>query len=362
MGKNYSIFRVSKLKTASEFAKSYAHNLRTKDVRNADPALRDKNGEVVDLYGRTYQDVYEDTLREMKAYGAYGPNKKVRSNAVRGLEVVLRYTREADGTFNHDEWVQENLKWLNETFNPKEGVYRIVDDEGNMTTIQADNIKSVVVHNDEGTPHIHAFVVPIDEHGRLNAAAYIGSPQRLAHLQTDYGNRMKMFGLERGEYYSTATAEQVRRYYTNLENAVDATLPSPEKDESIEDYAKRANESYQVALTHARDDHVKMEQKIIQARSEGEVRARKLEEELQGVNDAFNEMASILGSDRIGSEESKVILDLLKKERDLSNAMALSQDQDLVDQYRNSENLLLMQERNRQKERKMSRSDILMRE
>ena len=89
---------------------------------------------------------------------------------------------------------------------------------------------------DESTPHIHAYVVPIDEQGHLNAKRYTGGRDALIRLQTSFVGEMKEFGLKRGMERSNATASDISRYHTYLKQTVSDTLPEPEIGESINDY------------------------------------------------------------------------------------------------------------------------------
>ena len=92
---------------------------------------------------------------------------------------------------------------------------------------------------DESNPHIHAFAVPIDDRGRINASFYTGTRAKMIALQDLYAKAMAPFGLQRGERHSKASYKQVAKYYNKLLDAVEARLPDARPGETIEQYQKR---------------------------------------------------------------------------------------------------------------------------
>ncbi|WP_171498881.1 MobV family relaxase, partial [Acinetobacter soli] len=68
------------------------------------------------------------------------------------------------------------------------------------------NVVSTTIHRDETTPHLVAYVVPVDEETRrLNAKKFIGgSRHTLSQMQTDFAVEVKDLGLERGVQGSKA--------------------------------------------------------------------------------------------------------------------------------------------------------------
>ncbi|MGZ8941226.1 MAG: MobV family relaxase [Methylobacter sp.] len=113
----------------------------------------------------------------------------------------------------------------------------------------ADNVVSITRHNDETSPHLSAFVVPLviraagtrkrsviagkDENGRpirelrefarpaeisLSARHYFGgSKKTLSELQTEFHSEVSScFGLERGQERSGAHHKTIRQWYSEL--------------------------------------------------------------------------------------------------------------------------------------------------
>ena len=82
------------------------------------------------------------------------------------------------------------------------------------------NVVSTTIHRDETTPHLVAYVVPVDEAtGRLNAKKYIGgSRHTLSQMQTDFAVEVKDLGLDQGVQGSKAKHTSIKEYYEKLNN------------------------------------------------------------------------------------------------------------------------------------------------
>ena len=261
----YAIMRANKLKVQSSISDRYNHDMRIFKVNNADPLRSSQNEMLVDqLMGRSYHDIYEDTVRGMQMKGAMGT---VRADAVKGIDVFLGFSHEESENINIDAWAKKNVEWLREQFNPPDRQIHYTNKKGEEVTEEIDNVKSVVLHMDEATPHIHAFIVPIDENGRLNAKAYTAGHSQFVELQSSYAKEMKEFGLQRGEAHASATHEKTSEYYRRLIKAVDATLPSPEKGETLSHYHKRAESAFRDLNVKHNDELLKQRQELKKERS-----------------------------------------------------------------------------------------------
>ena len=62
----------------------------------------------------------------------------------------------------------------------------------------SENVVGLSIHRDETTPHLVAYVVPIDEKGNLNARHFLGGRNKLSQIQTDFAEHVKGLGLKRG--------------------------------------------------------------------------------------------------------------------------------------------------------------------
>lgn len=262
----YAIMRMAKLKSEHELGNRYNHDMRIYNVRNADPLKASQNEELVDqLIGRTYADISDETIRNLQQSGAI--TKKIRKDAVRGLDIFLGFSHEDTPGIDINAWSKRCVEWLQQTFNPPGGMISYTDKDGMEVTQKINNVKSVVLHMDESTPHIHAFIVPIDEYGHLNAKAYSNGRTALGQLQDSYAQAMEPFGLSRGERHSTISHQQRSAYYNKLLQASESTLPDPAPNESLEDYHRRAEAAHQISMVHQRDSIVKEERKLARRQS-----------------------------------------------------------------------------------------------
>jgi len=228
----YSFMTLEKIKNTKQIIAKYKHNFREINVLNADPSKKNLNEELISLNGKTYEEAFNERMKSL----GYGSEKKIRSNAVYGFEVVTTFSREDADTIDLDKWKENNTKWLQQAFNANPEKY------GN-------NVLSVVYHADEpGNVHCHAFIVPIDDKGNLNARYYVQSRQKMVELQDSYSKIMKKeHNLERGIHGSKARHQDIKRYYTSLNMALANELPDIKSHETVMEYRRRANEVYKDA-------------------------------------------------------------------------------------------------------------------
>ena len=190
IGMPYAILRLSKLKSWSAVGGSGAHTYRAIKTPNADPARASLN--VTGIGNKS--DVVGDVRGRL---GAITSNP--RSNAVLALELLLTASPEHFQGKSQTEvkaWAKANAAWLRSTFGK-------------------DNVVHLVLHQDESTPHLVAYVVP-ERDGRLNARAITGTPELLSSMQTSYADAMATFGLERGTPGSKAKHQTVKDWYGHL--------------------------------------------------------------------------------------------------------------------------------------------------
>lgn len=329
MSRNYAILKVTKLKSASDFSEAYKHNTRLYRVSNADPDKEYLNREEVELNGLSYEGAFKRAVNDIKIAGK--PPRTVRKDAVRGLEVILTYSKECDGTFSQDEWVKANIEWLRNTFNPPGNEVHFKNAQtGKEQTMHIDNVKSIIVHNDEACPHIHAFIVPIDEHGNLNAKYYTAGRPAMLSMQDSYAKAMLPFGLERGEYKSIADAGEVKRFYAGLANAVHAELPSPLPGEKTEDYRERANEVYKDEMCRHRMDVVKLKQEVVAAHSDGKREKEALVKYNRTIGKQVRSLQRAMDCDELGENELRDIKHTMRAAKDIEYAKKNYPDREKV--------------------------------
>lgn len=230
MGKCF--MTLEKIKNYNQMSGKYKHNYREIEVLNADPDKKDLNEELVSLNGKNYKQAFTERVKEL----GYGTDKKIRKDAVLGFEVITTFSREDAETVDLEKWKENNVKWLREHFNACPEKY-------------GDNVVSVMYHADEpGNVHCHAFIIPIDDKGHLNARYYVRSRQKMIEMQDSYGELMKKeHNLDRGIHGTKATHKDIKKYYAALNAAIEKELPAVKDTETATEYRERANKIYQRA-------------------------------------------------------------------------------------------------------------------
>ena len=297
----YCFMTIEKIKNRQQIVGKYLHNYRQIDVLNADPDKKHLNQELVSLNGKDYIQAFDE---RMQALG-YGTDKKIRSNAVLGFEVVTTFSREDAEHMDLDKWKENNTKWLTETFN--------VDPEK-----YGNNVLSIVYHGDEpGNVHCHAFIVPIDGEGKLNARHFVQSRQKMIELQNSYGDLMKKeHNLNRGISGSKARHQDIKRFYAALNQALDKDLPQEKEGEKTEEYRKRVNDLYKDLSLKCYGLETKLKQLELSSQQEkiNAVAAAKKEiyEELSKPAERMRELEHQFGTFEEIKESCRGFEDLLK--------------------------------------------------
>lgn len=198
---SFAIMRCKKIKTAGSVAASLQHCFRERETPNADPELTPQNQH---LAARS-SDEAMGKLRAML------PEKR-RKDAVLAVEYVMTAS---------PEWWQEASEWKREKFFERslewlEGKYG------------KDRVIVATVHQDELTPHLSAFVVPLTQDGRLSAKEFVGNRDKLRADQTDYATKVEKLGLKRGVRGSPAHHQRVRTYYAAIQAPAEHPVLNPE--------------------------------------------------------------------------------------------------------------------------------------
>ena len=195
---SFAVCRIAKLKK-SNLAGSGTHVSRTRPTLNADPSITLQNKSLIPTDdGSPLPDLVAAKIA-LTHQGA------VRSNAVHAVEFLLSASPEyfrpdnptGYGVYDParlDGWARANVKWLQQEY--------------------GDRIVRAELHLDEATPHIHAYLVPIDERGQLNCRGIFGERKNMIALQDSYGVAMEPLGIERGIKGSKAKHTDVDKYYT----------------------------------------------------------------------------------------------------------------------------------------------------
>lgn len=213
---SFVILRTAKLKNAGSIGASLGHNYRIMDTPNADKSL-------------THLNEHECSLEQVKQNIENRLPENIRKNGVRVIEYLITASPEWKGwgTDAETEFFDQAKKWLRE----KHG---------------SENVVGLSIHRDETTPHLVAYIVPIDPAGKLNARHFLGGREKLSEMQTDFSERVSHIGLERGIKGSRAKHTKVKQFYSDLEKPV-KQLP--------EIQLTRLNEQPKAALLDSKQAH-----------------------------------------------------------------------------------------------------------
>lgn len=194
----FAILRTEKLKTAGNLGGLNGHLTRTINVPNADPKLSHLNELMVGT-----KNLATDVNNRIEQAGI-----TPRKNAVLAVEHLITTSPEYfEGKTASEKYSkvkvfkEEAVEWLNCRY-------------------QTENVVNVTLHMDEKTPHIHAVIVPIDDHGKLNARAYFGGRAKMKEMQDSFAKDMEPLGLKRGIKGSKAEHTTVSKYYQMLNTQV----------------------------------------------------------------------------------------------------------------------------------------------
>jgi len=192
----YAILRAAKLKSYGNIGGSSSHNFRERQTLNADPERTPSN---ITSGAQSTKEV----IAAVKARLETVPT--VRKNAVLAVEYFIGMSPEfvKEGG-NIKGYFDAAEKWLKE----KHG---------------AANVVAITRQFDETTPHICAYVVPIDPKGKLNCSHFLDGRTKLSEMQTAFAEEVgRQFGLERGIEGSQAKHQTIKQYYAQIQ------APTPE--------------------------------------------------------------------------------------------------------------------------------------
>lgn len=198
MSPQFAILRIAKLKTMGNVAGSLAHTYRTRETPNADPEkIADNEHE------------HDEPAKVMDALKALLPEKR-RKDAVLGIEYFIGASPEwFEGGKDGSDYFHAAVDWL-EKRHGKE------------------NVVGWSVHRDESTPHLVAYVVPL-ENGRLNAKKWTGGKVALSKMQTEFARDVgQRFGMLRGIEGSKAHHQTIKGWYAQAEKPGQHVTITPE--------------------------------------------------------------------------------------------------------------------------------------
>lgn len=190
MSNGYSIMRHKKLKKIQSIHGSSRHSYRAMRTPNANQERLALNKTIIGTAGDVVKDV-QNRLNQL--------NTTIKKDNVLCIEYLLTASHKFFGKISKEEkqkWVDKNIQWLKDIHGEE-------------------NVVHALLHEDETTPHIVAYVVP-EFNGKLNAKNFLGGKKKCSDLVTSHANYNEEFGLERGVKGSTARHQRVRRYYSHV--------------------------------------------------------------------------------------------------------------------------------------------------
>ncbi|BDA75893.1 plasmid recombinant protein (plasmid) [Calothrix sp. PCC 7716] len=201
----YAIARTKKLKK-SNIAGSESHSARLRVTPNADSSKKN-----IRLIGANNP---EERLQDLvlAKIAEHTQKRKIRTDGVYCVELLLTasptYFRPDDPTRagywdedNLNTWTETNLQWLQDTYQ--------------------DKIVRAELHLDEATPHIHAYLVPLDDKGQLRCNHYFDGRAKMQAFQDSYHTAMLGLGLDRGLKGSRAQHLEIKDFYRIVEEGLD---------------------------------------------------------------------------------------------------------------------------------------------
>ena len=186
---NYAIMRCKKLTGMGSVASALQHCYRERETPNADAERTPEN----------YCSVSQSADEAMGKLRELLPEKR-RKDAVLAVEYVMTASPE----------------WWNEATPRQQAEFFARSEQWLENKYGKDRVVAAVVHRDEATPHLSAFVVPLTQDGRLSAKEFIGGRSKMREDQSTYAESVKKLGLERGIEGSRATHQTVQHYYESI--------------------------------------------------------------------------------------------------------------------------------------------------
>jgi Plasmid recombination enzyme/Toprim-like len=236
---SYAILRTAKLTTLGNVGGSAAHNFRERNTENADPDLTPENCTSGAQSAKEVIEAVKDRLSTVPT---------VRKNAVLAVEYFIGASPEwfkEQSTEVREAYFDQAEKWLKERHG-------------------AENVIAFTRQYDETSPHVCAYVVPIDPRGKLNCSHFLDGREKLSEMQTDFAEKVgKQFDLDRGIEGSKAKHTTIKQYYAKIQ------APTPEIKTKVPEVPKATTsqkmiEALGVATDHsravARQDKAKQQQ------------------------------------------------------------------------------------------------------
>ncbi len=267
---SYTVFNIKCIKSAGEMraiqdertrAKEYVNVIGEKSVNNCDLTSEQ---DIVSLYEQALKSDYYSK-----------PDKSGRFHKeprVKAVNIILSYSHDAEIEKNEERferWINKNLEFINEIF--------------------PNCPKAITLHMDETTPHIHVAIIPVTPSGKISKNAFIRNKYDLYSLHDKYTERMKEFGLVRGE--------RCERNSHDRKSAIDEYRELIDKNTKL----KQENSDLDIQAKKNKEELSKQNKNLEQINSLYEDEREmyeKLREEIQDGVDTLNAINQVIANER----------------------------------------------------------------
>jgi Plasmid recombination enzyme/Protein of unknown function (DUF3991)/Toprim-like len=227
----HAIARIAKLKSGSVGA-SGQHTRRARETLNANPEIA--NIRFIGQPDSPDLPSLETIVRERIG------DQTIRKNGVLCVEMLLTASPEY---FRPDDPSKAGYYEPERLADFQQSVHSWLDKE------YGDRIVRAELHLDESTPHVHAYLVPLDERGKLNCRGLFGGREKLSQFQDSYANALSPLGLERGIKGSRAKHTKIQHYYAAVNKSPDLTLDKTTIEHQLADRQRVIKEKKQALIT-----------------------------------------------------------------------------------------------------------------
>ncbi|MGB5634947.1 MAG: MobV family relaxase [Waterburya sp.] len=256
----HAIARIAKLKSGNVGA-SGLHTGRARETPNANQKIKNIRfiGEPDSPDLPSLETIVRDRIGQ----------QTIRKNGVLCVEMLLTASPEY---FRPDDPSRAGYYEPKKLADFQQSVSSWLNDE------YGDRIVRAELHLDESTPHIHAYLVPLDERGKLNCRGIFGGRQKLSQFQDSFANAMSPLGLERGIRGSKAKHTKIQHYYAAINQSPDLTLDKSTIEYQLADRTRAIKDKEQAEITAkllARDNE-NLQRQLNQAKIKIKTQAKEL--------------------------------------------------------------------------------------
>ena len=268
----HAIARIAKLNSGN-INSSEQHTKRVRETPNANPEIQNIRfiGQPETRDCPNLDSIVRERIGE----------QTIRKNAVLCVEMLLTASPEyfrPDAPGQAGYYQQQRLEDFQQT------VHQWLDEK------YGDRIVRAELHLDEATPHIHAYLVPLDERGKLNCRGLFGGREKMSKFQDSYAEAMSPLGLERGIKGSRAKHTSVKQYYAAVNKEPDLTLDMTTIQHQLADRTRAIKEKETLKRTATA---LAKEKEVLQQRLRDlEFRVNTQNRELENWKTKYTELAS----------------------------------------------------------------------